>query len=192
MFQSFAAAGKRKGKGAERVPFFRPGSKNLRVLKAKLFILSLFLLVPFMATEAQTQKGKASFYSPKLAGRSTASGEVFTVDGFTCAHRSYPFGTLLRVKNLDNGREVVVRVNDRGPFVKNRVVDVSYAAAEKLGMIKSGTCNVEVRKVEVASEPLPVDAASLLLTDNAPAELFNPLGSPWSVLAVNDALVNYE
>ncbi len=143
------------------------------------------MVLPFSATEAQTQKGKASFYSRNLTGRHTASGEKCSIDGFTCAHRTYPFGTLLKVTNLDNGNEVVVRVNDRGPYVKSRVVDVSYAAAQQLGMLRSGTCNV---KVELADESLEEETSPLFLVDISPLDLHDPLQNPWIDPAVTDKL----
>ncbi|MBF0965366.1 MAG: septal ring lytic transglycosylase RlpA family protein, partial [Alloprevotella sp.] len=76
------------------------------------------------------QKGKATFYSKRATGARTASGERLHHDSLTCAHRTYPFGTLLKVTNLNNGNTVVVRVTDRGPFAKGRIIDLSYAAAK--------------------------------------------------------------
>jgi rare lipoprotein A len=83
-------------------------------------------------------KGRASYYGRRFAGRRTASGERFQPEGLTMAHRRLPFGTLVRVTNARNGRSVVVRVNDRGPFVRSRVADVSLGAARRLGMLRSG------------------------------------------------------
>lgn len=91
--------------------------------------------------------GKASFYAHKFHGRKTANGEIYQKDRLTAAHRSLPFGTRLKVTNLSNGREVVVRVNDRGPYVKGRIIDVSYAAAKKLGMTHKGVVRVKVVQV---------------------------------------------
>ena len=88
---------------------------------------------------AQQQRGKATFYSKRATGARTASGELLHHDSLTCAHRTYPFGSKLRVINPANGKEVVVRVNDRGPYAKGRVLDVSLGAAKKLDMIKTGT-----------------------------------------------------
>jgi rare lipoprotein A len=91
--------------------------------------------------------GTASFYGKELAGNRTASGERFDPNGLTAAHRSLPLGTKLKVTNTANGRSVVVRVNDRGPFVKNRMLDVSLGAAHKLNMVRSGTARVVVERV---------------------------------------------
>jgi len=91
------------------------------------------------------ERGVASFYGPGFHGNLTANGEVYDMNGLTCAHPSLPFGTILQVTNLDNGREVTVRVNDRGPYVGGRIIDLSRGAAEELGMIESGIANVLLR-----------------------------------------------
>lgn len=101
---------------------------------------------------AQNQQGKASFYSKRATGARTASGERVHHDSLTCAHRSYPFGTILKVTNLSNNKSVEVKVTDRGPFHKGRVVDLSWAAAKELGMLSQGIATV---KVEVAASPIP-------------------------------------
>ena len=90
------------------------------------------------------QRGDASFYGSKFHGRKTASGERFDQHDFTAAHRTLAMGTRVRVTNLDNGKSVVVRVNDRGPYAGKRVIDVSYAAARQLGMISAGVVPVKV------------------------------------------------
>lgn len=93
---------------------------------------------------SEIQYGKASYYARKFNGRKTASGERFDMNKMTCAHRTLPFGTLVRVTNQSNGWSVKLRVNDRGPFTKGRIVDVSFAAAKALGMIKRGTARVKL------------------------------------------------
>ena len=98
------------------------------------------------------QMGVASYYGGEHAGRRTASGERFDPKGMTAAHRTLPFGTRVRVTHLGNGRSVVVRINDRGPFRKSRIVDVSRAAAAELRMIGSGIAKVKLEVIgEVAS-----------------------------------------
>ena len=94
--------------------------------------------------EARGFAGKASWYGRELHGRRTASGERFNMNAMTAAHRSLRFGTRVRVTNRRNGRSVVVRINDRGPFTGGRVIDLSYAAARKIGMVASGTAPVRV------------------------------------------------
>ena len=88
--------------------------------------------------------GVASFYAHKYHGRKTASGEKYNMHEMTAAHRRLPFGAKVRVTNLSNNSSVVVRVNDRGPFVKGRVIDLSLAAAKKLDMVRTGVAKVEV------------------------------------------------
>jgi rare lipoprotein A len=89
--------------------------------------------------------GDASFYAGRHQGKPTASGEAFDKNALTAAHRSLPFGTRLEVTNLENDRSVVVRINDRGPFVRGRIVDLSLAAAKALGMAKDGVARVRLR-----------------------------------------------
>lgn len=105
------------------------------------------MFVGFTALSAQTQSGKATFYAKGATGARTANGERLHHDSMTCAHRTYPFGTLLQVINPRNGKQVVVRVNDRGPFIKGRIIDLSWGAAKELGIIAQGVAMVEVKKV---------------------------------------------
>jgi len=91
--------------------------------------------------------GLASYYGKRFQGRTTASGARFDVHAFTCAHPSAPFGTRLRVTELESGRSVVVTVNDRGPFARGRVVDLSLAAARKLGIVERGVARVRVERL---------------------------------------------
>ncbi len=91
--------------------------------------------------------GVASYYGEAFAGRLTANGERFDPEKLTAAHRTLPFGTILNVTNLQNNESVVVRINDRGPFVRNRVIDLSKAAARKIGMISSGIAEVRLEFV---------------------------------------------
>ncbi|WPO99238.1 septal ring lytic transglycosylase RlpA family protein [Pseudomonas sp. HR96] len=93
------------------------------------------------------ETGAASFYAARHQGRRTASGERFDQNDLTAAHRRLPFDTRVQVTNLANGRSVVVRINDRGPHTRSRLIDVSRAAAEQLGMIGSGTAQVRVQSL---------------------------------------------
>jgi rare lipoprotein A len=94
--------------------------------------------------------GIASWYGPGFHGRRTASGEIYNMYAYTAAHKTLPLGTYVRVINLENGKSVVVRINDRGPFKKGRIIDLSYAAAKKIGMIEKGTARV---RLEILSKP---------------------------------------
>jgi rare lipoprotein A len=101
--------------------------------------------VPARTDVASAPNGLASFYTE---GAKTANGETFNTHELTAAHPSLPFGTRLRVTNVTNGQSVTVRVNDRGPYVPGRVVDVSYSAAEQLGMVKGGVAKVKLDVVQ--------------------------------------------
>jgi rare lipoprotein A len=89
-------------------------------------------------------QGEASYYGNELAGNRTANGERFNPHALTAAHRSLPMGTKLRVTNLANGRSVIVRINDRGPFVRSRIIDVSLGAAREINMVRSGKAQVKL------------------------------------------------
>lgn len=93
------------------------------------------------------QVGTASWYGPRFYGRKTASGEIFTKHQLTAAHRTLPFGTKLLVTNTKTGESVVVKVNDRGPFHGNRIIDLSHAAAERISLLKAGVCKVTITKL---------------------------------------------
>jgi len=97
--------------------------------------------------EGDTNEGYASYYGEEFNGRETASGEIYNMYDLTCAHRSLPFGTKLKVINTENGKSVIVRVNDRGPWVKGRIIDMSYQAAKEIGMLDTGTAWVKIKVV---------------------------------------------
>jgi len=109
--------------------------------KAIVFVIMAFTT---LGLGAQTYKGKASFYGPGFNGRKCANGQVFDMNKLTCAHKTLPFGTMLKVTNLKNGKSTIVEVTDRGPYVRGRIIDLSKAAAEKIDMIKAGVANVEI------------------------------------------------
>ncbi len=125
----------------------------------RLLILTGLLLLPLLGgcaseryarpSTGEVQRGMASWYGEEFHGRPTASGETYDMYELSAAHRELPLGTMIEVKNLDNGRHVKLRVNDRGPFVRGRVLDLSYGAAKKLGMVEAGLAKVEIRVVEV-------------------------------------------
>lgn len=112
--------------------------------KRGIFAICMVLnsLTPVQADD--TFVGLASYYSDKLQGRRMSNGERYHKDSLTCAHRTLPFGNRVKVKNLKNGKEVILRVTDRGPFRKRYLIDVSRAAAQELGFIKAGHCKVEI------------------------------------------------
>lgn len=106
---------------------------------------------PAAATAGATESGKLAWYGRKFAGRKTASGEAYNPNALTMAHKTLPFGTLVKVTNPKNGKSVTLRVNDRGPTQGDRVGDVSQAAARKLGMTKSGVIDAELTVVGKAA-----------------------------------------
>lgn len=103
------------------------------------------------SADGYRQRGTASWYGTKFHGNPTSNGERYDMYEMTAAHKSLPIPTYVRVRNLDNGREVIVRVNDRGPFHGGRIIDLSYAAATKIGMLKTGTARVEVEAIDAVA-----------------------------------------
>ncbi len=102
----------------------------------------------FRGTGEKIEEGTASWYGPNFDGKLTANGETYDMYGLTAAHRTLPFNTVVKVKNLDNGKSVTVRINDRGPYAKNRIIDLSKKAAEKINMLGPGTAPVELMLLE--------------------------------------------
>jgi|SRR6185295_3837129 len=144
----------------------RTGSRPAQV--SSVYLLAALLLCQLLAVACSNnrkpataspsfglpfERGVASWYGPKFHGRSTASGERYNMNELTAAHPSLPFGTLVGVRNTRTGREVVVRINDRGPFAHNRVIDLSYAAAREVGVVGPGTARVELYLVPPSGPP---------------------------------------
>jgi rare lipoprotein A len=130
------------------------------------------------------ERGVASWYGPGFHKVRTSTGERYDMYAMTAAHKTLPLPAYVRVTNLQNGRSVVVRVNDRGPFVGNRIIDLSYSAAAKLGMLRNGTAMVDVRTID-PSEPPPVITAS----NRAPASVAAPSGAALAAAAPPTAAV---
>jgi len=93
-------------------------------------------------------KGISSFYGPKFHGKLTANGEIFDMYGVTAAHKEFPFNTVVRVTNENNGKSLIIRINDRGPYVDGRILDCSFGAAKKLGFVGDGTAPVKIAILE--------------------------------------------
>ena len=118
----------------------------------KLFFFTCLIfsnLSLLFSQEGVVLNGQASYYHDKFDGRMTASGEVFDQNGMTCAHKTLDFGTILKITNLENNLSVTVRVNDRGPFVEGRIVDLTKAAAQKIGLYEMGVCNAKVEIISI-------------------------------------------
>ncbi len=117
------------------------------MLKKLIFTFSL-IIISLGISFAQIQKGTASFYADKFEGKQTASGEKYKHKKLTAAHKFLPFGTLVKVTNLENMESVEVRINDRGPFVEGRIIDLSRSAAEKLKFTNKGLAEVQIEVVD--------------------------------------------
>jgi len=117
--------------------------------------------------EAAAQTGKASYYKH---GKRTASGERFDPHGYTAAHRTLPFGTRVLVTNVKTGKSVIVRVNDRGPFIKSRIIDVSYGAAKVLGITATGVATVKIVPLKKSAEAAPAASPVLVAPIEAVAQ----------------------
>lgn len=137
------------------------------ISKKPLFVFISFLFL--FCLNAEEEKGQASWYGGHFQGRPTASGEIFNTHEFTAAHKTLPFGTLVRVKNLANGKTTTVRINDRGPFVAGRIIDLSYVAAKELDMIQSGVAQVVIYWGEESSreQSYTIQVAAFNDIDNA-------------------------
>jgi rare lipoprotein A len=117
------------------------------------------------SAEGYDERGVASWYGPAFHGGNTSSGEPYDMYGMTAAHKTLPLPSYARVTSLNNGRSVVVRINDRGPFVANRIIDLSYTAAAKLDMLRDGTAMVEVRALTPGAPEVPAG----VMTASVPA-----------------------
>lgn len=142
----------------------------------RFFVVLAFLLLfyprPCTASEAFVAEGRASWYGTTAHGKQTANGEIYNKYALTAAHRKLPFGTVVRVKNMKNGRQVLVRVNDRGPYAKGRVLDVSRRAAEALKMVHSGVVPVTMEIVgNQKGQPLNNDSGFYVHLADSPSAM---------------------
>jgi rare lipoprotein A len=117
------------------------------------------------------ETGVASWYGKDFQGRKTASGEVFDMYGMSAAHRTLPLGTVIRVTNLENYKSLTVRVNDRGPFVKNRFLELSYGAAKELGFVAQGTATVKIETLEPVNGNSPYTVQAAVFAEEESAKM---------------------
>jgi rare lipoprotein A len=110
-----------------------------------LLLIATFSLTWMSCFRKATETGMASFYADKYVGRKTSNGETFKQNKLTAAHKTLPFGTKVKVTNLNNGQSVKVRINDRGPFIQGRIIDLSKKAAQKINMVNAGVAKVTIR-----------------------------------------------
>jgi rare lipoprotein A len=120
----------------------------MRLHTCKFAVAALALPIAAEAGGGDLGSGHASYYGNEFAGRRTANGEIFNPSAMTAAHRTAAFGSRVKVTHLGNGREVVVRINDRGPWGRGRVIDLSYAAARQIGLHKSGVAKVRLSLIK--------------------------------------------
>lgn len=128
-------------------------------------VLALLLITLSASAQHRTQRGKATYYSRKATGARTADGGRLHHDSLTCAHRSLPFGTLLKVTNLRNQKSIVVKVTDRGPYRRGCIIDLSYGAAAQLGMLAQGIAMVEVQRISGTTPPYRLDDSETGMPD---------------------------
>lgn len=132
-----------------------------------MIILCVLLFLPILTSlnslRAQVLHGIASYYAKRATGSITANGERLHHDSMTCAHRTLPFHTLLKVTNLANNRSVIVRVNDRGPYIKGRIIDLSWGAARELGMLHRGIVKVQCESAYNITIPLAAEPVKIAL-----------------------------
>jgi rare lipoprotein A len=138
----------------------------------RIFVLNLLFATSLLAQEEEF--GLASYYSDLFHGKPTASGEAYDKNKFTCAHKTHPFGTMLRITRLDNNKSVQVRVTDRGPFISGRVVEISKAAAESIGLVADGSARVKVEVAAAAKPTEPVVEAPKAIEENPKEEAEKP------------------
>ncbi|MEH6626109.1 MAG: septal ring lytic transglycosylase RlpA family protein [Motiliproteus sp.] len=151
----------------DAVPKVEPRSRGGNKSKYTVWGKSYYVMA---SSDGYQQGGTASWYGKKFHGHKTANGEVYDMYGMSAAHKTLPLPSYVRVTNLKNGRQVIVRVNDRGPFHGDRLIDLSYAAAYKLDMLKTGTTNVQIEAINpsgysatrVARESQPVSVVPVL------------------------------
>ncbi len=140
-------------------------------MKLSIFLIFILIMNGCATTyrEGYRESGLASWYGPDFHGKKTANGETYDMYGRTAAHRTLPFGTRLRVTDRETGRDIEVRVNDRGPFIAGRILDLSYGAAESLGTVGRGVAEVEIEIIEMglARGAFLVQAGSFAVFDNA-------------------------
>ena len=161
----------------DAVPKAEPKSELGNMKTYEVFGKRYFVLD---SSDGFAEEGIASWYGPDFHGKKTSSGEVYDMYAMTAAHKTLPLPTYLEVKNLENGRKIIVRVNDRGPFHDNRVVDLSYTGAIKLDMIAKGTALVEIRAINprsYRSGGAPVETRSRSQEKRTPLDFYIQVGT---------------
>ncbi len=141
------------------------------------FVIDDKTYYPIPSSDGFAQRGLASWYGSPFHGRKTSNGEPYDMHSLTAAHKTLPMGTVLLVKNLDNGKDTLVRVNDRGPFAGGRIIDLSYKAARALGVIGNGTAKVQIIALAEGEIKNKGEAPTLYYKDFAVGEFYVQIGS---------------
>ena len=153
----------------ERIPDAVPRPENPRAANSRPYVALGKQYVPMQGYRPYKVRGIASWYGTRYHGNQTASGEPYDMYAMTAAHTTLPIPSYARVSNPQNGRSVVVRINDRGPFLQDRLIDLSYAAAYKLGIVQQGSAPVDVEWIDTRPETLAGAAPAAAAASNAPA-----------------------
>jgi rare lipoprotein A len=170
-------------------------NKHIRILFSIIVVLSVLGQGLMAQTAGTTGKSpvyrenvQASYYAEDYHGKTTANGETFNMNDFTAAHKTLPFGTYVEVTNRANGKSVIVRINDRGPFVEGREIDLSKAAATELGMLETGTAQVDIKLLFAAPEPVavtvPAEKPAIPVTDTATSPAVTPSAADSTSLSI--------
>lgn len=155
---------------AHKTTGHRAGTGNSYVVNNKRYY-------PIPSAAGYSESGIASWYGPGFHGKRTSNGEVYDMHAMTAAHKTLPMNTMLLVKNLQNGRQTVVRINDRGPFVRGRIVDLSFQAAKAIGLVKNGTAKVEVVALGEDVGKKTTDQPTLAYRDLSIGEFYVQIGA---------------
>jgi rare lipoprotein A len=129
-------------------PRYKSGNASITAPKKEKKKIDKQNKMPSINKSKMVYKGISSYYGPKFHGKLTANGEIFDMYGVTAAHKEFPFNTVTRVTNENNGKSLIIRINDRGPYVGDRILDCSFGAAKKLGFVSEGTAPVKIEILE--------------------------------------------
>ena len=163
------------GCGAERVKYRTPSKKTPATQKP--YQINGKTYYPIGSSHGYSERGTASWYGKKFHGRKTANGETYNMYAKTAAHKTLPMNTVLLVRNLENGRETVVRINDRGPFVQKRIIDLSYASAKEIGLDRTGIARAEIIALGESTSPSPGGSGQVKYVDFTAGDFYIQIGS---------------
>jgi peptidoglycan lytic transglycosylase len=143
----------------------------------KPYVINNRRYFPIPSAEGYEEQGIASWYGPNFHGKTTSNGEIYNMHAMTAAHKTLPMNTMLLIRNLENGRKTVVRVNDRGPFVRGRIIDLSYRAAQEIGIAEKGIARVQVTALGEESGNQQGESPILVHQDLSAGEFYVQIGA---------------